>query len=155
MQIIFKNQFREKIENKTKVLTIRAPWKNGKGIPSVGETLYLKDGNRYIKAGNPGSLKPILIDGKNPACKGVWSVSLNVEGPMFAQSDFFVDILNHNDDFICVGQNWFRRTDPEKEAYKILKKFATMDGWKSPEQMFEFFEETYGLPFTGKLIYWG
>ncbi len=36
----------------------------------------------------------------------------------------------------------------------LSKRFAVSDGFGRFEQMLEFFEKTYGLPFTGMLIKW-
>jgi len=150
MQFIFSiPNAREKIEQKIKTFTMRKPWKNGKGIPEIGETLYLKDGRRWIKAGTPGSLQPIYIDGKNPTCTGVWPVEIEIGlYHTTVTSDFFVQALRYYKNRVQVSRGMNGLQDKEQ---RILKAFATMDGWNNAQEMIDFFK----LPFVGNLIYWG
>jgi hypothetical protein len=146
MQLRFsKPFFRKRIKDKIKMLSIRKVWSNGGGIPEVGETLKLKDGNRWIKSGMPGCLKPILVDGKNPKCTGVWPVEI-AKCPG-------TDLIRVETDFleflggIKIAYHW----DGNKESCDILEKFAIMDGWNNFSEMIEFFK----LPLKANIIWWG
>jgi len=37
---------------------------------------------------------------------------------------------------------------------KALDAFAKRDGFETGQQLIEFFNKTYGLPFVGEIIYW-
>jgi hypothetical protein len=140
--------FRKRIEDKIKVLSIRQAWSNGKGIPEVGETLKLKDGSRWIKAGMPGCLRPILVDGKNPVCSGVWPVriyrNIRSEGLIFLESFFFSQYFDVFSSTLVYNHN--------KNEDDILNQFAIMDGWNNFSEMFEFFK--LRLPLDAFIISW-
>lgn len=146
---------RSKIKQKTKILTMRKPWKNGKGIPKIGETLYLKDGNRWVKAGEPGSLQPIYVDGKNPACTGVWPVEISAgRTSYYLRSDFLIDVMEYYTNLVdvAIDKNYFSEIDHSE----TLDTFAIMDGWNNAREMFDFFTpRMVGGKIDLNLIYWG
>ena len=157
---------RENIENGTKVLTMRRDRKDG-WLPEVGEVIKLTDGSRWVKAGEPGSIQPIYINGKNPTCTGVWPVILPVMGNNAGCeiiTDFFFDMFNYKestyfpDKFdgiknkISLGEKMHGLQNKE---LKLIRRFATMDGWSTAGEMFQFFKDHYGLPVKLNLIYWG
>jgi hypothetical protein len=155
MQLRFsKPFFRKRIENKIKVLSIRGMWSNGGGIPKVGETLKLKDGSRWIKAGMPGCLKPILVDGKNPVRTGVWPVSF-YESDQFSKSSPLYWICVESDFFTKLGWElpWiYYYPNSLKANNNMLNEFAIMDGWNSFSEMIEFFKPR--LPLEAFIICW-
>lgn len=146
---------RYNIERKTKNLSIRKMWSNGKGVPEIGETLKLKDGNRWIRAGMPGCLKPILVDGKNPICTGVWPIKIEIfRGMVISSSLFFIDVMKSEYSRL-IHLELLEDKDFNKDDNAMADRFAKMDGWQSFEQMIEYFEKTHGLPFDGFINYWG
>ena len=133
----------------TKVLTIRK-------LPAkVGKELVLRTGSRWIKSGTPGCLELIFPKGEGPICTGSWPIEIYQTHLIETAIDtmFFLDVLGwstpqSHDDY----SPGFPSDDCDHEK---LNKFAKMGGWNNSKEMFDFFKNTYGLPFDGYINYWG
>jgi len=147
---MYKNNFtfsipgaKENILAGTKVLTIRK-------LPAkVGKELVLRTGSRWIKTGAPGCLELIFPKGEGPACTGSWPVEITMQTEtMYCfRSYFFNEVFNFPESIhYDMG---------DIEEYWLAPKIAKMDGWNDPEEMIDFFKNTYGLPFDGYINYWG
>ncbi len=126
--INFQSQFAAKVEAGTKNQTIRKARK----LPiKVGDTLQLFTGQRTKDC---RKLKVVT-------CTGVEPVKMyeHVEQLSFGKNVYYR--INVNGTYL--DGKW------------IQYSFALQDGFKDIGTMFDWFEKTHGLPFTGVLIKWG
>lgn len=117
MNLNFKPDFVQSIQDGTKRITIRAPRKDGR-VPKPGENLILSTGARTK---NYRRLREVV-------CYQTARVNLD------RCNVFTVD---------------------GKQCSAIEREYwAKLDGFKSFTEMLEWFKETHGLPFTGRMIQW-
>lgn len=127
--INFKQQFVDKIKSGEKTCTIRPERKNR---IVAGQELYLYSGIRT---------KDYEII-KNVICKKITYISIYTDG------------LNINNDTFTQRPD-FGFVSHSKKDFKLLNKFARLDGFKSWDELINFFEKQYGLPFHGVFINFG
>lgn len=121
----FKREFAALIKNGEKTQTIRKQRKDGRSHCRVGDDVKLYTGQRTKRC-------ELLGIGKVFSVKSVaiYPTYMELNGAVLHST------LSHRDADI---------TDNE---------FAEADGFDDFMEMADFFEQTYGLPFQGEVIYW-
>lgn len=132
--------FVPKIRSGEKGITIRKPRKDGK-LPQVGQIMRMWADQRSPKRERifmPGELEP--------RCTGVWPVEIykNKYNKNCICSLFFSKAFHFS-------RNKFAE-DFSSYSDKSLIQFAHLDGWDTPDEMFNFFKDS--LPFKGFIYCW-
>lgn len=122
----FKKQFAQDVEFGIKRQTTRAFRKDHRPHCKLGDTIKLYTGMRTKSCRLLGEAEVTRID----------------------------DIEIRSTEMFLNGVRLFT-TIHERDAPQTDNEFAAADGFESFTEMANWFDEVHGLPFRGKVIYWG